>query len=141
MIGLQLLTIVICGGLFAWGGYSWHNARRFIMPLILALTCLWLTKSWWALTVLGMSPIFCLGYGIKSPLRHVFGDGWGRGVWGALAALGASLGLFLTGHIAWYLFGGYLILNFTFENALKKINQIVGDCIIGIGFGLIIFIV
>ncbi len=85
--------------------------------------------------------IFCLGYGESSPLRHIFGNGWGRGVWGVLAAICLSLPLFLTHHLSLWLFVLYLVLNFTLENALKNVNQKIGDPIIGLGFSFIIFLI
>lgn len=141
MIYYKLTIVLICAGLFSYGGFSWHNARRFLMPLILTITCSMAVHAFWGLTMLLSIVFLCIGYGDKSAFRHIFGNGWGRGVWGFLVALALSLGLFLTGHIAWYFFAGYLALNFTLENALKNINQVVGDLIIGAGFASIIFLI
>jgi hypothetical protein len=88
-----------------------------------------------------MAGLLTLGYGEKSPLRHIFGDGWGRGVWGLLVALGASVGLLLGHFLAWWLFIPYLVINFTLENALKKLPQDIGDPIIGLGFGSLLFLI
>lgn len=85
--------------------------------------------------------IFCLGYGEKSPLRHCFGNGWGRGVWGLLAALSISTTFLLTGHLILLLFFSYLALNFTLENALKNIPQVIGDPLIGAAFASIILLI
>lgn len=141
MLELKLLIVAICAALFWWGGYSWHDARRFIMPLLLAISCLTLTHSLWALTMLTASGALCLGYGDKSPLRHCFGDGWGRGIWGLLVALCFSLGLCLSGYLHWYFLIGYLVLSFTLENALKKLDQKIGDPIIGATFGAIVLLI
>lgn len=140
MIEIKFLVLAICCGLFAWGGYSWHTARRFFMPTILSASTIWFIHSWWALTMLACCGTFCLGYGDHSPLRRMFSDGWGRGVWGLISALALSLGLFLTGHIFWPFFIGYLIINFILENALKNLPQLIGDFIIGCGFSSIFFI-
>lgn len=138
---LKIVELLVCAGLFAWGGYSWHNARRFIMPLTLALSLAWIAQSWWGLLSITSSAAFCLGYGDKSWLRRVFGDGWGRGVWGLISALCIASALALTGHVVWYYFLLYLALNFTLENALKNWQQIIGDLIIGLGFGVLVFMV
>ena len=138
---IKILTDFVCAGLFWWGGYSWHNARRFIMPVVLTGALYLLLNSLWALTALSSSVIFCLGYGDKSVLRRVFGNGWGRAIWGLLSGLAISLGLFLTGHVFWYFFLPYLILCFVLEDALKNLPQWIGDPIIGAGFGVIVFIV
>lgn len=141
MLEAKILIALVGSGLFFWGGYSWHNARRFILPTILALSLAWITHSWWALTSLSVIGIFCLGYGEKSPLRHCFGDGWGRGIWGLLSAIAISLSLLLAGHICWWLWLPYLAINFTLENALKNIPQVIGDPIIGLGLCSIVFII
>jgi hypothetical protein len=141
MILMKIVIMLICGALFFWGGYSWHNARRFIMPLVLAIFCAIYTQCWLELTMFFSAIFLSLGYGINSPLRHIFGNGWGRGVWGILVGLALSLSLLLTGHLAWYFFLGYLTLSFTLENALKNLPQSLGDPIIGCGFATIVFLI
>lgn len=138
---IKIAVLLISGAFFSYGGYKDHNFRRFYLPHILTLSCWWLTKDLWALTMLSVIGIYCSGYGDKSILRHIFGDGWGRGIWGLLGAITLSLWAILTGHIVWYLFAGYLLLNFTLENALKSVYQLAGDFIIGMGFGVIVFLV
>lgn len=142
MIEIKLIIMAICGGLFFWGGFNFLVARRFIMPCVLTTSALLLTHfDWWALTMLICMATFSLGYGLNSPLRHVFGNGWGRGVWGLLGALALSLGLFLTGHVMVYYFVLYLAINFTLENALKDIPQPIGDPVIGLGFASILLFI
>lgn len=141
MIELKILVVIISGVLFAWGGYNWHNARRFILPCLLSAMALLLSHSLWSLTMLSCMGAFCLGYGDKSPLRHALGNAWGRSFWGLLAATCLSLPLFLTHHLAVVFFVAYLALSFTLENALKNIGQLIGDCIIGAAFGSIVFLI
>ncbi len=141
MIELKLAVIGICSALFWLGGFCWLPARRFIMPVILTGYTLWLTSSLFCLTMLTCIGIFCLGYGEKSPLRHIFGNGWGRGIWGILAAICLSQSLFLTHHLSVWFLIPYLALNFTLENALKDINQKIGDPIIGAGFASIVLLI
>lgn len=155
MLALKLLVMILCAGLFWWGGDSWKPARRFIMPVVLALCCAYYAHSFWALAMLSCIGAFCLGYGEKSPLKHVFGNGWGRGVWGLISASCLSAPLFLTqhlgiqvGHLAlasapwtYILLALYSSLNFILENALKDINQKLGDPLIGLGFASIVFLV
>lgn len=138
---IQIVTAVICGVLFAWGGYNWNKARRFIMPVVLAAACAWLTHSWWSLSVLACSPMLCLGYGDKAPLTHIFNTGWSRSVWGLIVALGASVGLFYAGFLPLWSFILYLALGFTLDNVLKNLNQIAGDFIVGCFFASFIFFV
>lgn len=141
MIEMKLLVLTMSSALFWVGGYCWHNARRFILPILLTLTCWLLSKDIWSLTMLTTCGTFCLGYGEKSPLRHIFGNGWGRGIWGLLSALCLSTALFLTHHLALPLFLAYLAINFTLENALKNFPQFIGDPLIGMGFAAIILFI
>lgn len=138
---VKLLVMLGCAALFWWGGFSFLSARRDIMPPILASACALFAQTFWAFTMLPVVAIYHLGYGEKSLFRHIFGDGWGRGVWGLLAGLCLSVGLLVTGHLDWYWFIPYLGLNFTLENALKNIPQKIGDPLIGCGFACIIFFV
>lgn len=136
---IPLIIISICSALFWLGGFCWLPARRFIMPSIITGYCFIVahtivTHNWLQLTQLAVIGIFCLGYGEKSPLRHIFGNGWGRGVWGILAGICLSLELFLTGHLALIWFLLYLVGCFTLENALKNIPETIGDPLIGLGF-------
>ena len=139
---LKALTVAVFQGLFWWGGYNFKASRRFIAPFVLSVACAIILRLWYVIPL--MCPamlVFSLGYGDNSRFRHIFGDGWGRSVWGLLGALALSLGLFLTGHLAWYFFLPYLVLNFILENALKNLKQWLGDPIIGVGFGCIVFLI
>lgn len=151
----KLIFIAMCSALFWLGGFCFLAARRFVLPVILSVYSCLQTHSLWPLLMLSTMGIFCLGYGEKSPLRHCFGNGWGRGVWGLLAASCLSLPLFLTNHLGIYLgflhaqwlVGSlilllvYVALNFTLENALKNIPQVIGDSIIGASFASILLLI
>lgn len=141
MILLKFLIMGTCGFCFWKGGHNSLYFRRFIMPVILTLAGLFFTHSLLALTMLSSTVIFSLGYGDNSPFRHIFGNGWGRGVWGLLSGLALSLGLFIGVYIHLYWFIPYLALNFILENALKDIPQDVGDPIIGTGLASILIII
>ena len=138
---IQISTVILSAVLFAWGGYNFNKARRFILPSVLCGVCLWLTRDIWCLTQLATIGIFCLGYGEDAPLTHIFGPSWGRGIWGLLGGITLSLGLFLTGHLAWYWFAAYFTAGFILENALKNVWQVAGDLIIGAAFGSIVFLI
>lgn len=137
----RIFIALACAALFFVGGYVWKPARRFIMPTILTGYSLLLFFSLYDLTMLACIGVFCLGYGDKSPLRHIFGNGWGRGIWGLLAAISLSLALFLMHHLSMWFFLPYLALNFTLENALKNIPEVIGDPIIGLGLSSIVMLI
>ena len=142
MLAIQLACIAACGGCFSYGGYKDHNFRRFVMPLLLWATLAWLCHDWRLLmAVIPTAGALVMGYGEKSVFRHVFGDGWGRGVWGLLVAISLCVPLVLTHHLSIWLALPYLALSFILENALKRVNQIIGDLIIGAAFGSIVLLV
>lgn len=155
MIFIKLLIMVLCGALMSWGGYSWKPARRFILPCLLTTSALFLTHQCWCLCMLCSILALSFGYGDNSALRHIFGPSWARSVYGLLAAICLSLPLFLTHHLglpfevhlvsvsvdALISLCIYLSLNFTLENALKNINQVTGDLIIGAGLSSIVLLV
>lgn len=150
----KLIIIAICAALFWLGGFCFLASRRFVFPFVLAVYASIVLAMLWPLTMFSCAGIFCLGYGEKSPLRHCFGNGFGRGVWGLLAAICLSVPLFLTHHLGepigflhitpllcFVEFVLYLALNFTLENALKNIPQCIGDPIMGAGFASIVLLI
>lgn len=138
---IQIILIILSGCFFSWGGHSFLLARRLFMPVILTASCFYITHSWWSLTMMASYGCLTLGYGDNSPLRHIFGQCWGRGIWGILVSLALSLGLFMTGNIALWLFISYLIACFFAEPLLKNLWQVAGDFLIGCVFGSIVLIV
>lgn len=133
----KLIIIAICGGLFALGGYSFLPARRFIMPFILAIMASVATNVWWeGLCVLPMIAMLCLGYGN-------FGSGnFARSVWLGLVALVAGVGLLLTGHLAIYFYGPYVIIAAVLAGIINnRLPQIVGDFIFGSWLATIVLII
>lgn len=141
MIEIKLAIVAFFSTMFWWGGFNFLSARRDIAPPIFIIACGLFAHTWWATTMLPVIFIFHLGYGDRSSFRKVFGNGWGRGVWGLLAGISLSLGLFLTDHLSLGWFVLYLSGCFTFENALKDISQWLGDPIIAIGFSWLIFVI
>jgi hypothetical protein len=141
MIYLKFAVLFICMGLNVWGGYSNHNMRRFVMPLVLALSSIWFAHTFWALTMLTACGTLCIGYGEKSPLRHIFGDAWARFIWMILAAIAFSLGLFLTGHLHLYFIIPYVLIAGALGITLRGINQLIGDSIFGASLASIVFLI
>lgn len=137
MIEIKIIAILICGGLNLIGGYCWHDARRFLMPILLAGACIYFAHTFWAITMLLAIPALTIGYGDKSPLRHIFGDAWARFVWMALVALGLALGLTVTHHIIIALAAAYILIAGALGITLRNWNEILGDFIFGCWFGVI----
>lgn len=138
----KLATIALMATLNWIGGSFWHNARRYIMPVIYAAMVSVATMVWWVgITTLPTIGLLTIGYGEKSPLRHVFGDAWARFVWMALACLGFSLGPILTGHLLWWLVFPYAIGAGTLGITLRNIPEVVGDLLFGAWFGSILIFI
>lgn len=135
----KIITILGSGALNAWGGYSWHNARRYLMPVLLggeAGFIVWENKrkDWWAgLLVLPVIGTLCLGY--------FNGKNWGRALWLFLQAIIIGLGLTLTGHIQWFIYIPYIIGAGILGGIYRNWWQPLGDFISGCWLGLIILFV
>lgn len=134
MIFIKIIVDLICGALNAWGGYSWHNARRFIMPSVISVMVSFQTHTWYTgFMVLPVMGTLCLGY--------FSGKNWGRALWLFLQAVVIGLGLTITGHISWVYYIPYIIGAGILGGIYKNWNQIIGDFITGTYLGFVIFIV
>lgn len=138
----NLIILILCSALNALGGYSFKAARRYILPVVLGIGLSLATKTWWVgLMILPTMGLLSIGYGEKSFLEHIFNDAWARFVWFALVCLGVGTGLFLTGHLAWYWFFTYVVVNATLGITIRKYNQIITDLIFGAAIASIVFLV
>ena len=134
MIFIKIIVDLICGALNAWGGFSWHNARRYLMPVVLGITVSVLTHIWWlGLLILPVIGTLCLGY-------FHFGN-FGRGLWLFLQSFVIGAGLLLTGHLVWYFYIPYCIISGILGGLLVKLYQPIGDAIEGCWLGIIVFLV
>lgn len=139
MIWTKIIVDILCGVLNAIGGYCWHNARRYIMPVLLGGEVgliAWQNKKkdWWAgLLVIPVIGTLCLGY--------FSGANWGRGLWLFLQAFVIGIGLTITGHLLFYIFIPYAIGAGILGGIYKNWQQILGDFIAGTYLGLIVFFV
>ena len=143
MFLVKLLLTAVNSALYWWGGYDFVAARRFIMPGVIALSCAVATHWWLGIPVIygPMVGCLCIGYGEKSVLYKLFGDAGARGIWMALVAAAASLGLFFSGHLHLYFLIPYIVINGVFGATLKDLPQTIGDPIYGASLGSILFLV
>lgn len=140
MIELKLLIIAACAGLKLVGELWWHNAQRYILPVLLGLSISYFSHVWWlGFTTLPMIGILVLGYGDKSPLKHGLGDASARGMWLFLVTVMAGLGPFLTHHLAWYFYIPYCLIAGILGATLRNIWNVIGSLICGAWIGFIIF--
>lgn len=131
---IKLFVDAGCGALNAWGGFSWHNARRYLMPSLIAITCAVLTHCWWVVFLpLPAMGTLCIGYSK---------DGnFGRALWIGLQCAVLGLGLMLTGHLLWYFYAPYVILGCVFGGMYRNWQQILGDAVTGCWMGLVVLLV
>lgn len=140
-IFIEIFIVIGCGALNSWGGYSWHNARRFLMPILLAGEASFIAwqknqKNWWVgLMVLPVIGTLCLGY--------PSGKNWGRALWLFLQAVLIGLGLTITHHLlgTWFTFSMYAVLAGVLGGLYKNWWQPLGDFVAGCYLGSIMFFV
>lgn len=139
---IKIIIPLVCAGLNAWGGYSWHNARRFIMPVIIGAAVSYFSHCWWlGLTVLPVIGVLTVGYGEKSILYKYLSDAGARGTWMFLVAMVIGFGATITGHLSWFFYIPYCVVSVIIGVTLRNINQIVGDLIFGALFATVILFV
>ena len=86
---VQLIVLSSCAVCKLIGELWWHNAQRFIMPVILAVgLCIALKSFWLGLLCLPMIAPLCMGY-----KDYGKSDGFDRAVWLLLICVAAGLGL------------------------------------------------
>lgn len=115
----------------------WHNARRFIMPCVLALSACIILHSWWlGLLMLPTMGTLTLAY-------DNFGKGnFSRAIWSGLQASIIGLGLFLTGHLILPFYLSYILVNMILSGILNnRVDEIIGDLIFGAWLGSIVLLV
>ena len=138
-VAIKILVDLLCGVLNAIGGYSWHNARRYIMPVLLAGEAgviAWEKKKsdWWAgLLVLPVIGTLVLGY-------KNFGTGnLSRALWLFLQAVVIGLGLTLTGHLSWFIYLPYIIGAGILGGLYRNWQQVLGDMVAGTYLGSVVY--
>lgn len=141
MIFTKIITILCCGTLNAIGGAFWHNARRFIMPILLGgedSLIIWENKKkdWWAgLLVIPVIGTLILGY-------KRFGEGnLSRALWLLVQAAVIGLGMTITGHILWLIYVPYIIGAGVLGGLYKNWWQPLGDFIAGSYLSMIVLFV
>jgi hypothetical protein len=66
---LAILIMTLSGALFAIGGTGWKPARRYVLPVLLAVTAYFSHISWWQCLGMAVTLIVALsaGYGERTP--------------------------------------------------------------------------
>lgn len=137
MIFIKLSIIAICAVCKWIGEVSWHNAQRFILPVILGIGISLVTHTWWlGLTTLPSIGAICLGYRTFN-----LGDAGDRGMWLFLIAVILGAGPLLTGHIYWFLYVPWCVICGVWGSTTRNLWNAIIAPISGALLGSIIFLV
>lgn len=107
MIELKIAVIIICAVCKLIGELCWHNAQRFIMPVILGISVSLISHTWW----LGITTLPCIAFLVLGYRTYGKSDGFDRAVWLMLIAAAIGLGPFLTGHLGWFVYFPYCVIS------------------------------
>lgn len=132
---IKLFISAICGLLDSIGGLFWIPSRRFLMPILLAVSVSIFLHIWWVgILILPVIGTLVLGY-------KNFGKGnFSRGLWLFVQYALVGIGLCLTGHLAWYFYIPYCVLGGILGGSLVSVWQPLGDFIEGLFLGSILFL-
>lgn len=134
MLILKLLSDLVCGGLNALGGWRILWMRRYLMPVVIAVTLSIVSHTWWlGLTILPVMGTLCLGY---------FGSGFfGRGLWLLLQASVIGIGATLSAHLPVFYYFLYILGAGILGGTLYNLEQFIADFIFGCWLGTVVFLV
>jgi hypothetical protein len=137
LLTVQLIVLSSCAACKLIGELFYHNAQRFIMPIILAIgICIVLHSFYLGFLVLPMIAPLCMGYNDYGP-----SDGFDRAVWLLLICVAAGIGLALTGHLSWWLYVPWCILGAVWGGVTRMWWNVIIAPISGAYIGLLIFLV
>jgi hypothetical protein len=134
---VKLIVLASCAGCKLIGELWWHNAQRFIMPVILMVGIDIMLHSWWlgALCLPMIAPL-CMGYSTYGK-----SDGFDRAVWLMLIVLAEGLGLAILHHLSWFIFVPWVILSAVWGGVTRSWWNVIISPLSGLLIGSIIFFV
>lgn len=137
MLPLKLIVISICAVCKLIGELSWHNAQRYVMPLIFSIAVSTVSHVWWlGFTTLPMIAGLVEGY-------KVYGesDGFDRAMWLMVIAILMGIGPCIAGHLSWYVYAPYCVLCAIWGGVTRKWLNLVIAPISGALLGSIILFI
>ena len=142
MIEIKLAVVILCAICKLVGELWWHNAQRFIMPLILGIGISLVSHVWWlGLTVLPVIGVIVEGYGDKSWFKHIFGDASARGMWLFLICMVVGLGSVITHHLSLWFYIPWCLLGGIWGATTRVLNNKIIAPITGALIGSIIWFI
>lgn len=134
---IKIIVEVLCATLKLIGEKWWHNAQRFILPIIYSIgvslisNCLWL-----GLTTVPMIGALCLGY--KDYGKN---DAIARALWLFVICVIAGLVPAILGHLSWFIYIPYIIAAGFIGTLTRNINNSLGAPINGFWIGFPIWFI
>ena len=134
---IKLIVIALCAGCKLIGELWWHNAQRYIMPVIIGIAVSIISQVWWlGIVCLPMIAPIDLGYKFYGT-----SDSFARGMWLFTICLVAGLGITLLHHVSFLYFVPYCILGGAWGATTRNLSNIIIAPVSGILIGSLIFFV
>ena len=135
---IQLIVISLCAVCKLIGETVWHNAQRFILPVVLGIGISYITGTWWlGLTILPIMAPISLGYDDYGK----WSDGFDRAMWMFMICVVAGLGCVIAQHLFWLWYGCYCVAGAIWGGVTRKWWNVIISPISGVLIGSIIFLV
>lgn len=117
-IGISVLSCV----LKLIGELWWHNAQRYILPLLYSIGVSYLAHCWWlGLTTLPMIAPLDLGY-----KRYGQNDRVARALWLFVITVTAGLVPTILGYESWWAYVPICVVSGFIGTGVRNINNIIG---------------
>lgn len=101
------IIVTVLGALLKFEAETvWHNAQRFILPIIYSVAVSYLSNNWWlGLTTLPMMVPFSFGY-----KRYGSKDSVARALWLFVICVVTGLGPTIFGYMPIWVYGIYIVV-------------------------------
>lgn len=137
MIIIKLLIELLCIILKVIGEKWWHNAQRFILPIIYSIGVSYFSHCWWlGFTTLPMIAAIDLGYKFYGNKDSV-----ARALWLFVICVVAGLAPTILGHISWFIFIPYIIVSGFIGTLTRNLNNWIEAPICGLWIGFLIWFI
>ena len=134
---VKIIVLISCAACKLIGDLCWHNAQRYIMPVIIMIGIDLILHSWW-LGALSLPLIGALVMGYKD---YGPSDGFDRAVWLMLIVLAEGLGLAIAHHLSWFLYVPWVILAAVWGGVTRAWWNVIIAPISGLIIGVIVFLI
>ena len=131
---VQAIVLISCMACKLVGELWWHNAQRFIMPVILLIGVSIITHVWWA----GFLVLPMIAFIVEPYTLYGESDGFDRAVWLMLIVLAEGLGLAILHHLSWFFYIPWVILTAVWGGVTRKWWNVIIAPLSGLIIGLLI---